>query len=215
MSDMFGEEKLAQLRADIRQNMSAYRLAHTLGVERMAARLAALYCPEKEGMLRAAALLHDITKECPEDWQRRLMADHGIVLRADEAASPKIFHGITAAAVIPCRYPAFADSELISAVRWHTTGRADMTLTEALVYLADYIEEGRRFADCVLLREMFWGADPATMDGAARHAHLVSVLCRSLDLTLASLEAEGAPVCLDTLAAREDLKQKITLLKGT
>ena len=55
-------EQIDKLRERVGGILSDFRLNHTLGVERMAEKLAKLYCPEKEIMLRAAALLHDVTK---------------------------------------------------------------------------------------------------------------------------------------------------------
>jgi nicotinate-nucleotide adenylyltransferase len=188
--------------------MSDYRFAHTAGVVEVARRLAVLYCPEKTEMLSAAALLHDVTKELPEAEQRRIMAVNGVDLRPDEDASPKIFHGITAALLIPARYPEWASPELISAVRWHTTARAGMTLTEALLYLADYIEEGRRFDDCIALRDRFWSAAPENMTTPQKLSHLRTVLTLSLEFTLDSLKKEGAAVCRDTEEAYLWLKQE-------
>ncbi|MBO5842217.1 MAG: HD domain-containing protein, partial [Clostridia bacterium] len=54
---------ILQLRERVTADMSPKRARHTLAVEQMAARLYVLYCPEKEQMLRIAALLHDVTKE--------------------------------------------------------------------------------------------------------------------------------------------------------
>lgn len=201
-------KNLHSLREEIRQQMSPYRFAHTEGVEDMVARLAALYCPDETVWLRAAALLHDLTKELAESEQRRIMVANGVSLRPDEDVSPKIFHGITAALQIPERYPAWATPELISAVRWHTTARAGMTLPEALLYLADYIEEGRRFSDCVTLRERFWSAEPTAMTLPQKMAHLRTVLALSLEFTLDSLKKEGAAVCRDTEEAYLWLKQE-------
>ena len=184
-------------------------MAHTLGVERAAAELAALYCPEKEGLLRAAALLHDVTKELSDGEQLAILAANGVALRPDEQASPKVWHGMTAALLIPTRYPAFADAELISAVRWHTTGHAGLTLTEAIVYLADLIEEGRTFPDCVAIRDAFQRAKPALMTEKDRRRHLQNVLILSLENTLSRLQ--GKAVCLDTLAALDALKNKSEL----
>ena len=59
----FGERALCCLRERLRATMSQKRFAHTLGVEQTVAEMAAFYCPCKTGMLRAAALLHDCTKE--------------------------------------------------------------------------------------------------------------------------------------------------------
>lgn len=202
----FTASALSALRAEIKATLSPYRFAHTLGVEQAAGKLAALYCPEKAALLSAAALLHDVTKELSPEAHQAVFRAHGVSLRADEAASPKIWHGMTAALEIPARYPAFADPELLSAVRWHTTGRAGMTLTEALLYLADYIEEGRTFPDCVAVRNAFFAPDPARMDFSARRAHLAAVILQSLALTRAELEAAGAPVCRDTVEAEQWLK---------
>lgn len=209
MSDaMITEAALSALRADVAKELGDYRMAHTLGVEEMAAELAALYCPEKTPLLRAAALLHDVTKELTEAEQQAILDANGVTLRPDEAATPQIWHAVTAALVIPQRYAAFALPELVSAVRWHATGRVGMTLTEAIIYLADVIERGRRFADCIALREQFFGADPVAMSMAERRRHLRNVLLLSYDKTVAKLQARGQSICLDTLYARDDLKNR-------
>ena len=199
------ENTLDKLRADVEGRMSPKRFVHTAEVEKMVAYLASLYCPEKTLMLRAAALLHDITKEYSSDKQLQICREFGIIISKQDILTPKTFHAKTAAALIPSLYPAFADDEVLSAVRWHTTGRVDMTLTEKLVYLADYIDESRTFDDCVTLRRMFWGAEPEKMGETERRKHLDRVLIRSYDMTLAGLIAEGAPISDDTFRARNAL----------
>ena len=206
---MITESMLDGLREAIASQMSEKRFRHTAEVEKMVARLGELYAPEKIPTLRAAALLHDITKEYSDEEQLALLAEQGITLRPDEAAAPKIWHAITAPAVIARDYPRFATDAVLSAVRWHTTGRAGMTLCEALLYLADYIEAGRRFADCVALREAFWSAEPQKMDADARLSHLYRVLLRSFDFTLADVKKAGRQPCLDTLAARQDIANRL------
>lgn len=205
---MITQTMLEALRADVSARLSPYRMTHTLGVEEMAARLSALYCPEKTPLLRAAALLHDLTKELDNAAHTAIFDAYGVTLRPDEAASPKIWHGITAALIIPHDFPDYATPELCSAVRFHTTGRAGMTLTEAILYLADYIEEGRKFDDCIALRRKFFEADPAAMSIGQRLCHLRDVLLLSFDNTLSELQPQGGAVCLDTLAAREDLQNR-------
>ena len=207
------EAALVALRAHVKGEMSPYRYAHTLGVEQTVAQLAALYLPEQTAELRAAALLHDLTKEWPHARALAFLEAHGVCLRDDERESPKILHGITAPLVIKQTYAAFATPSVLSAVRWHTTGRDGMTLFEALLYLADYIEPGRRFSDCVALRHFFFDAEPEKMDPLARLCHLWQTMLQSFDMTLAALAAEGAPTCADTLAARAYAAKMI--LKGT
>lgn len=202
------EEMLTALRSDVAGLLSEYRMAHTLGVEEMAAELAALFCPEKEMLLRAAALLHDVTKELSDEEQLCIMADHGVILRKDEQASPQIWHAVTAALIIGERYAPFASTELISAVRWHATGRCGMTLTEALIYLADYIERGRTYGDCIAVREAFFGAEPQNMKQTARRQLLRNVLLQSYEKTIQKLQRRGQGICVDTLNAAEDLKKR-------
>jgi len=207
----FSERALERLRQCVCATMSPKRFAHTLGVEQTVAQMAALYCPEKTGMLRAAALLHDCTKEYDEKRTREVLVRAGVKLRPDERESPQIWHAITAALEIPHLYPDFADMELLSCVRWHTTGHENMTVPEAILYLADVIEPTREYPACVALRKRFFDADPAAMDEEARAVHLCDALRASLVGVRESLMAKNAPVCADTLSAIEYLKWKTHL----
>ena len=199
------EEELAGLRSAVAAKLSPKRWNHTAEVEKMVARLAELYCPDKTDLLRAAALLHDITKEWSVEEHCRFCVAHGISLTQQDICAYKTLHARTAAALIPEAFPAFADPEVLSAVRWHTTGHADMTLTEKLLYLADYIDQSRKFPDCVALREAFWDAGPQTMTPADRLEHLRKILIRSFDMTISALLTDGLPVAQDTVNARNTL----------
>ena len=206
MSDFFDKE-LNALAGQVKSVLSPRRYAHTLGVAEMAARLAALYCPALSRELTAAALLHDVTKELGEEQQREILCRHGVTLRPDEMASTKIWHGMTAALEIPTRFPVWNTPTVVSAVRWHTTGHAGMTVPEALLYLADYIEEGRVLVECVALREYFFDANPAAMEREERLCHLSRVMERSFETTLLHLKRKNAPLCEDTVAASEYFKE--------
>ena len=202
------EEMLPALQAAVKDSMSPYRFAHTEGVAQTVAELAALFEADATA-LQAAALLHDVTKEWSAEKALAYLAENGISLRPDERVSPKVYHGITAVPFIQKAYAPYATPTVLSAVRWHTTGRDGMTLEEALLYLADYIEPGRRFDDCVALRKAFFDAPLQAMSMAERQDHLWQILLQSFDYTLAALAAEGAPVCADTLAARAYVAKKI------
>lgn len=199
------ESMLDSLRETVMQKMSVKRFRHTAAVEQMIVRLCALYCPEQTVRLRAAAILHDVTKELSLQEQCALCKAYGLPVTEQDLLAPKTFHARTAAAMIQKVFPDFADETVISAVRWHTTGRADMTLTEKLLYLADYIDESRTFHNCVLLRRYFWGADPASMTAIEREALLRDTLILSYDMTVRDLLEEGTPVAEDTVQARNAL----------
>lgn len=203
------EEMLDALRERVGGSMSPKRFRHTAEVEKMVAYLGGLYAPEKVNMLRAAALLHDITKEYPYERQIEICEKLGIALEADAYFAPKTLHARTAAALIPVLYSEFDDAEIISCVRWHTTGREGMTLEEKLVYLADYIDMSRTFEDCVHLRESFMRAEPEKLDREERLAHLSRILVTSYDMTVSALLEDGLPISVDTMAARNQLIREL------
>ena len=201
----FGEAELTALRQRILSEMSPKRYHHTAAVEDMVVRLATLYCPEEIPALRAAALLHDITKEYDIPTQMALLTEAGQPPAQGEEFAHKTFHARTAALLIPDNYPAFNCETVVNAVRWHTTGREDMTLTEELLYLADYIDDSRLFPDCVRLRSFFWDAHPERMTMEDRLVHLRRNLIMSFDMTVRALLAECAVISPDTALARNRL----------
>ena len=207
---MISEKKLDIFRKSVCEGLSEYRARHILEVEKMAVRLGEIYFPLSEirlNKLRAAALLHDITKELKTDEQVKLCEKYGIELSPCDINSPKTLHAITAAAIIPEKYPEFADDEIISAVRWHTTGRAGMSAFEKLIFLADYIDMSRSFEDCVTLRNFFWDKAPEQMDMPSRNELLRQTLLLACDFTLRSLEKEGAHISHYTLEMKSSLEQ--------
>lgn len=200
------ESMLDDLRGHIASKMSPKRLRHTLAVEDMVARLCALFCPEETMKIRAAALLHDITKELDTEAQIALCQKFELPVSQADRLSPKTFHARTAAALIAAEYPTFADSTIVDAVRWHTTGRVGMTLTEQLLYLADYIDASRTFHSCVVLRRYFWGAVPEKMTAEDRLRLLRETLSFSFDLTMRDLLDDGALIAKETVEARNELR---------
>ena len=211
---MITEKMLDSLREDISGKISAKRFFHTAEVEKMAVRLGELYAPELIPELRAAALLHDITKEYPTVLQLSICRDEGVELEADAIFAPKTLHARTAAALIPKLYPEFATETVISCVRWHTTGREGMTTAEKIIYLADYIDMSRTFADCVKLREYFNSKDVRTLTAEEKDEHLTRTLVTSFDMTVRGLLDEGLPISRDSIAARNALVRELMAKKA-
>ena len=209
-STLFDERTLQGLRSDVEKVLSHRRMAHTLGVEEMASRLSRLCLPAEEPLLRAAALLHDVTKEADEETQRALLQKEKRRLRRDERDNPKIWHAVTACALIKEKYPDLAVPALLHAVRWHTTAHAGLTVREAILYLADYIEEGRTYPDCVELRKFFFDAQPEKMTRNERRAHLFLTVEKALAMTLADLKETGKQPVRETISAYEWLCRRST-----
>lgn len=199
------ETMLDALRERVVGRMSDKRATHTLAVERMVVRLGELYCPACIPELRAAALLHDITKEESLEKQLQLCRDFGIMVQPGDELAPKTFHAKTAAELIKREFSEYATDTVVSAVRWHTTGHENMTLPEKLLYLADYIDDSRKFPDCVRLRDYFFSAHPEAMNETDRTAHLRDTLILSYDMTMRNLLAESVTISLDTVKARNSL----------
>ncbi|MBE6614508.1 MAG: HD domain-containing protein [Ruminococcaceae bacterium] len=201
---MITEEMLSALREAIRPYLTGKRLQHTLAVEDAAAQIGGIFLPEDVNKLRAAALLHDITKKADTEKQLQYCAEFGIMVTENDVRSPKIFHAKTAAALAERDFAAYADPKVLEGIRWHTTGHAGMTMFEAIVYLADYIEATRTFQDCIALREYFLQNMESARTAEEKETVLNRTMVLSFDMTIRNLLEEGAPVDSDTIAARND-----------
>lgn len=190
------------LRDAVKSRMDGARYTHTLGVETAAAALGELYLPHKIVELRAAALLHDITKSETLQKQLQYMEEFDIMMGGADEIPQSLYHSVTGAAVAARDFPEYATDEVIGAVRWHTTGRRGMTLFELIIYLADYIEDGREYGDCVRLRRYFWGQDPVKLSEDQRLLHLYRTAVVSLDMTISQLTAKNSPIHGDTVECR-------------
>ncbi len=200
------EERLDILREQVRGEMSEKRYRHTLGVEEEISALADVYLPEKKALLRAAALLHDITKEYSNDRQLELIERTGADADYYRTQSHKLYHSQSAVFVISEKYAEWADAELLHAVSVHTAGDGEMSLFDKLLYLADYTEPTRTFEDCVTLRRYLWDGMENADDV---FLHLDRTLILSFDLTIRDLIGEGRPISQKTVEARNSLLAKI------
>ncbi|MBR4933501.1 MAG: bis(5'-nucleosyl)-tetraphosphatase (symmetrical) YqeK [Clostridia bacterium] len=196
---VYTEEDIVSLREQIRPYLTEKRYGHTLAVEREAEYLGEIYMPEKVMKLRAAALLHDITKMCVSEKQLQYCSEFGIITSEYDILAPKTLHAKTAAALVGRDFPLFDDAEITDGVRWHTTGRDAMSVFEAIIYLADYIEDTRTFPDCVELRRYF---REAIASGEDKYVVLYRTMVKSFDMTMRNLLEDGKLVCEDTVRAR-------------
>ena len=139
------------------------RVPHVLGTEETAAELAVRYGADVT-LARRAALLHDCTKRLDMEQQLALAEQYGVVLDEMERTTLKLQHAKTGAAIAEhvfgeCR-------EVVEAIRWHTTGKPDMTTLEKVLYLADYMEPTRDFSGVEELRTLaFEDLDRAVLLG--------------------------------------------------
>ena len=125
------------------------RVPHVQGCEAEAVRLARRWGADEERAAEAA-ILHDCTKKELLPEQLRLCAKYGIIPDELERENGKLLHAKTGAAV--AKFEFGSDDEVVEAIRWHTTGRPNMTTLEKVLYMADYMEPTRDFPGVEELR---------------------------------------------------------------
>lgn len=152
----FDETMILSLRERVRERMSPKRFSHTLGVEAAAEKIAKKLLPNDLYEIRCAALLHDISKELSVGEHIKIM--DGLSPRPTESdyMSQALYHSITAPTVIMRDFPELATSNILSAVRNHTSGAPDMSLFDEIIFLADFIDENRTYDFCRSTREEFF-----------------------------------------------------------
>ena len=127
------------------------RVAHVLGCRDTAVELAKRWGADETAAARAG-ILHDITKALDGPLQLTLCREYGTILDEFGYKYPKTLHALTGSLVAE---RIFGESPaVVSAICHHTTGKADMTLLEKIIYVADYMEPCRNFPGVEKLREL-------------------------------------------------------------
>lgn len=134
----------------LRERLDDYRFLHSLNVAESAAMLAMLY-GEDEDKAYLAGLLHDVMKNASRDEQLQIMKNGGIILNRAEKNNPKLWHAMAGECYLR-DVLGIEDSQILSAVRYHTTGKAGMCLLDKIIYIADYISAERDYPDVDVMR---------------------------------------------------------------
>lgn len=127
------------------EKLDEKRIYHCECVSESAAALAAKYGADTE-KARLAGLLHDVTKNVSDGEHLELMRRAGYELNRVDETNRKVWHQKSGAAYLRVN-GICEDEEILSAVAWHTTGRAGMSLLEKIVYVADFISADRNYND--------------------------------------------------------------------
>lgn len=135
----------------IKERLSDYRFHHCVCVAEKAVELAKKNNLDEEKAY-IAGILHDITKEESLELQKELIESNGYKMTQLEINSPNVYHQMSGAEYIKSVLK-IDDEDIIGGVRYHTTGRADMTDFEMLIYLADFTSADRNYPDVEKMRE--------------------------------------------------------------
>ena len=179
--------ELPWLREQVYRRLSAHRVAHTAGCESEAVMLAKRWGEDPETAAEAG-ILHDMTKNLSDEKQLLLCKKYAIILDNAERANPKLLHARTGAEAARDEFG--APDEICEAIRWHTTGKPDMTLLEKIIYLADFIEPTRDFPGVEELREL-------------AYQDIDTAMARALSMSLEEIRGRGDEPFRDTIEAYE------------
>ena len=135
---------LDELREKVRKFQKSTRYEHTIGVMYTAASLAMRYGADMQHAM-LAGLLHDCAKGFTVEEQKLLSGNYGVILTKEELECPELIHAKLGAYLAEKDY-GITDKEVLDAIRWHTTGRPNMSLLDKIIYIADYIEPNRNKA---------------------------------------------------------------------
>ncbi len=151
-----------EIKDKLKQELKPQRYEHTIGVADTCACLAMRYDFDIDRAY-LAGLLHDCAKNYNNDTLFKLCEKSGIILTEDEFNAPQVLHSIYAPILAKEKY-GVDDEEVLSALYYHTTGKADMSILEKIVYVADYIEPNRKkIKDLDYIRNLsFLDLDKAT-----------------------------------------------------
>ena len=136
--------ELSKIRRAMEKTLDPKRYEHTLGVEFTAAALAMRYDASVQNA-QLAGLLHDCAK-CLSDEKRLAICErHNISVNDVEKRNPFLLHAKVGSFLAMDEY-GVTDPDVIHAILNHTTGRPGMSLLEKIIFIADYIEPGRKQA---------------------------------------------------------------------
>ncbi|MCQ2449968.1 MAG: bis(5'-nucleosyl)-tetraphosphatase (symmetrical) YqeK [Clostridia bacterium] len=183
----------AEYKEILKGRLSPKRFEHSLCVADEALRLAVKYGGDVQKAY-LAGLLHDITKNTVESEHFKLFNTFGAELSEIEQTSEKLWHAISGALYI--RYLLnIDDAELIDAVRYHTTAKAEMSLLAKILYLADFTSADRDYDDVDVMRRLV----DESMDKAMAYA---------LRYTVLDLAERNLAIHPDTLSAFNEIMLK-------
>ena len=192
-------EELDYLRRYIRPLMTDYRYRHSLGVEKQAVKMARRFGADQR-KAALAGILHDVCKDMPKGALLQNILESGIINGIDFKASPQLIHSYAGALYLQSHMD-IHDTEVIEAVRYHTTARAGMSLLETVVYLADLTSEDREYPDVGEMRRL--------CDTDLRKA-----MIHALTHTVKELTRKQKPICPDTLGACKEYGVTIPTMNG-
>lgn len=187
--------ELKKLRKEMEKELTSKRYEHTLSVAYTAASLAMVHDVDTESAL-IAGILHDCAKCFSAKKLVSLCKKHNLPVSEVELQNPSALLHAKAGSFLAKEKYGINDEDILNAIKYHTTGRPDMSKLEKIIYIADYIEPGRTHA--------------ANLKQIRKTAYedLDKALFRILEDTLAYLHSTDGRIDSMTKATYESVKTK-------
>lgn len=183
-------ERNAEFLEEIKKHLNPDRLYHSINVADEAKKLAQHYGADEKKAF-TAGLLHDIMKNKSQTELLAFFSEQNVPLTATERISPKTWHAL--AGTVYCeRVLGVTDKEILTAIRYHTTGRAGMTLLEKVIFIADFISADRDYDGVERMREKAYISLEYAME-------------EGLQFTIEDLAHNGFAIHEDSVAAYNEL----------
>lgn len=178
----------------LKERLTEKRYIHSLNVADSAVMLAEIYGADKEKAY-TAGLIHDSYKDTPAGLQLSYLLENKVPLTDIELNTAKLYHAICGA-VFAEKNLGISDEDMLNAIRYHTTGRENMSLLEKIIFIADFISAERDYNGVEIMREKaVRSLDEAIVEG--------------LSFTIKDLIDAERVVHPDTLGAYNDALFKI------
>ena len=183
--DSYKNLPMEQLEKVVISLLKPNRVKHVLGCRDTAVEMAKHWGADETDAARAG-ILHDITKALDGPLQLTLCSEYGIILDKFSQSNPKTLHALTGSLVAERIFG--ENKAVVDAVRWHTTGKGDMSLLQKIIYVADYMEPNRDFPGVEKLRHLAF-------------TDLNAALKLGLEMTLSMLKEQGREISSESQQA--------------
>ena len=190
---MYTKYSIEEIKEKLKACLSYERYIHSIGTMEKAMELAKEYNLNIE-KAQVAGLLHD----CAKCFSNQELEKYKDSFEECEKLSTKTWHAPVGAILAQKDYEV-SDNEILSAIRWHTIGKKNMTDFEKIIFLADKLERRTRETD---FREK--------IENALNERHnLDDAMLKSFKITIKSLLKRKLPICFKTVDVYNDLLERV------
>ncbi len=134
--------KYEELYEEVKVKLSEKRFKHSEGVVKRAIEYAKVYNVDIE-TVKLVAISHDIAKELSDEENEKYIKEYNIEIDEVEKRNNNLLHAKIGSYICKNKYGFTQD--MVNAVKFHTTGRENMSILEKIIYLADATEENRKY----------------------------------------------------------------------